>query len=52
MTKKRAHGDTTLKLPSDFSATVKALLATPPPPVASEILKAEKPKRTRKRKGR
>jgi hypothetical protein len=29
---KRIHTDTTLKLPSDFAATVKALLQTPPPP--------------------
>jgi hypothetical protein len=41
----RPHTDTTLKLPSDFSATVKALLNTPPPPPATEILKAERPKR-------
>jgi hypothetical protein len=35
--------DATLKLPSDFSATVKALLNTPPPPSAAEIVRA-KPK--------
>jgi len=46
---KRPHTDTTLKLPSDFTATVKALLATPP---AAEILKAERPRRGRKRKPR
>jgi hypothetical protein len=49
---KRSHTDTTLKLPSDFSATVKALLATPPPPTADKILKVEKPVRGRKRKAR
>ena len=50
MTKaKRPHTDTTLKLPSDYVATVKALLQTPPPPATTEILKAEQ-RVTRKRK--
>lgn len=53
MTKKRRpHTDTTLKLPDDFSATVKALLNTPPPPAAADIVKAEQRKARKKRKGR
>jgi DNA-directed RNA polymerase subunit RPC12/RpoP len=35
---KRPATDTTLKLPSHFSATVKALLKTPRPPRAAEIV--------------
>jgi hypothetical protein len=50
--RKRSHTDTTLKLPSDFTATVKALLNTPPPPSAAEIVRAKPPKVGRKRKGR
>ncbi len=48
MVKKRSHTDTTLKLPSDFVGTVQALLKTPPPPKADEILKTKR-KRARKR---
>jgi hypothetical protein len=50
---KRAHTNTTLKLSSDYVATVKALLNMWPPPSAEKILKAEqRPKRRRSRKGR
>lgn len=52
MAKKRPHTDTTLKLPSDFAATVKALLRTPPPPAAAEIVKAERQKARKKLKTR
>jgi len=51
MSKKVRHADTTLKLPSDFAATVKALLQTPPPPPDVPGSRAAKPKRA-KRKGR
>jgi len=40
--------DTTLKLASDFSVTVKALLNTPPSPSAAAILKP--PKRARQKR--
>jgi hypothetical protein len=39
---KRRNTDTTLKLASDFSATVKAALQTCPPPTAAEIAKAKR----------
>jgi lipopolysaccharide biosynthesis regulator YciM len=49
---KRSHTDTTLKLPSDFSATVKALLNTRPPPTADEISRVKSPKRRTRREKR
>src|SRR5947209_5570632 len=38
---------TTIRLPSDFDATVKALLQTAPPPAGDPFTRKQKPKRRR-----
>jgi hypothetical protein len=47
---KRRNEDTTVRLPADFAATVKALLGTPPPPTGDPSMRKVAPKKARKKK--
>jgi GNAT superfamily N-acetyltransferase len=42
---KRQHADTSVRLPADFEATIKALLKTPPPPAGDPSTRKQKPKK-------
>jgi hypothetical protein len=42
---KRQHADTSVRLPADFEATIKALLKTPPPPAGDPSTRKQQPKK-------
>jgi len=49
MAKHRKYDDTTVRLPSDFEATLGALIRTPPPPAGDPSTRKQKPKSARKK---
>jgi len=45
VSKSRKNTESLVRLPADFTATVKALLGTPPPPVGDPSTRKQKPQK-------